>query len=96
MRHYALAHDIRRTLTQYADLKDIIAMLGLEQLSPEETISLNCLSASSLLISLREAGPLEFDALFGAGGTVTEPTKCSNLCSSAPGNSPIMNSEGNE
>ncbi len=33
-RHYALAQDIRRTLAQYADLKDIIAMLGLEQLSP--------------------------------------------------------------
>ena len=32
-RHYALAQAIRRTLAQYADLKDIIAMLGLEQLS---------------------------------------------------------------
>ncbi len=35
-RHYALAQDIRRTLAQYEDLKDIIAMLGLEQLSPED------------------------------------------------------------
>ena len=35
-RHYALAHEIRRTLAQYAELKDIIAMLGLEQLSPED------------------------------------------------------------
>ena len=35
-RHYALAQEIRRTLAQYADLKDIIAMLGLEQLSPED------------------------------------------------------------
>lgn len=35
-RHYRLAQDIRRTLAQYADLKDIIAMLGLEQLSPED------------------------------------------------------------
>ncbi len=35
-RHYQLAQDIRRTLAQYADLKDIIAMLGLEQLSPED------------------------------------------------------------
>jgi F-type H+-transporting ATPase subunit beta len=35
-RHYALAQDIRRTLAQYAELKDIIAMLGLEQLSPED------------------------------------------------------------
>lgn len=36
VRHYALAQEIRRTLAQYADLKDIIAMLGLEQLSPED------------------------------------------------------------
>jgi F-type H+-transporting ATPase subunit beta len=35
-RHYALAQEIRHTLAQYADLKDIIAMLGLEQLSPED------------------------------------------------------------
>ena len=34
-RHYKLAQEIRRTLAQYAELKDIIAMLGLEQLSPE-------------------------------------------------------------
>ena len=32
-RHYRLAQDIRQTLAQYEDLKDIIAMLGLEQLS---------------------------------------------------------------
>jgi F-type H+-transporting ATPase subunit beta len=35
-RHYALAQNIRRTLAQYAQLRDIIAMLGLEQLSPED------------------------------------------------------------
>ncbi|QDU98933.1 F0F1 ATP synthase subunit beta [Lignipirellula cremea] len=35
-RHYDIAQEIRRTLAQYADLKDIIAMLGLEQLSPED------------------------------------------------------------
>lgn len=35
-RHYKLAQDIRRTLAQYEDLKDIVAMLGLEQLSPED------------------------------------------------------------
>src|ERR1035438_10094558 len=29
-RHYALAQEIRRTLAQYGELKDIIAMLGLE------------------------------------------------------------------
>jgi F-type H+-transporting ATPase subunit beta len=35
-RHYTLAQEIRRTLAQYEDLKDIIAMLGLEQLAPED------------------------------------------------------------
>jgi F-type H+/Na+-transporting ATPase subunit beta len=35
-RHYALAQAIRQTLAQYAKLKDIIAMLGLEQLSPSD------------------------------------------------------------
>ena len=35
-RHYAVAQDIRRTLAQYTELKDIIAMLGLEQLSPAD------------------------------------------------------------
>ena len=32
-RHYHLAQKIRQTLAQYEDLKDIIAMLGLEQLT---------------------------------------------------------------
>jgi F-type H+-transporting ATPase subunit beta len=35
-RHYHLAQEIRRTFAQYAQLKDIIAMLGLEQLSQED------------------------------------------------------------
>jgi F-type H+-transporting ATPase subunit beta len=35
-RHYALAQEIRKTLAQYDGLKDIIAMLGLEQLSPDD------------------------------------------------------------
>jgi F-type H+-transporting ATPase subunit beta len=35
-RHYQLAQAIRRTLAQYEDLKDVIAMLGLEQLSAED------------------------------------------------------------
>jgi F-type H+-transporting ATPase subunit beta len=35
-RHYGLAREIRRTLAQYAELKDIIAMLGLEQLSADD------------------------------------------------------------
>jgi F-type H+-transporting ATPase subunit beta len=34
--HYLLAQEIRRTLAQYEDLKDVIAMLGLEQLSPDD------------------------------------------------------------
>lgn len=32
-RHYQIAQEIRRTLAEYEDLKDIIAMLGLEELS---------------------------------------------------------------
>ena len=35
-KHYDLAQEIRKTLAQYADLKDIIAMLGLEQLSEDD------------------------------------------------------------
>lgn len=35
-KHYGLAQDIRRTLAQYEELKDVIAMLGLEQLSQED------------------------------------------------------------
>ena len=35
-RHYAIAQEIRRTLAEYAELKDIIAMLGLEQISAED------------------------------------------------------------
>jgi F-type H+-transporting ATPase subunit beta len=35
-RHYKLAQEIRRTLAQYGELKDIIALLGLEQLSTED------------------------------------------------------------
>jgi F-type H+-transporting ATPase subunit beta len=34
--HYLLAQEIRKTLAQYETLKDIIAMLGLEQLAPED------------------------------------------------------------
>jgi len=33
-RHYRVAQQIRRTLAQYDELKDVIAMLGLEQLAP--------------------------------------------------------------
>src|SRR6202789_228501 len=35
-RHYKVAQQIRRTLAQYDELKDVIAMLGLEQLAPED------------------------------------------------------------
>lgn len=35
-RHSLLAQEIRRTLAQYEDLKDVIAMLGIEQLSHED------------------------------------------------------------
>lgn len=35
-RHYNIAQDIRRTLSEYEDLKDIIAMLGMEELSQED------------------------------------------------------------
>ncbi|HHF0526899.1 TPA: F0F1 ATP synthase subunit beta [Legionella anisa] len=35
-RHYHLAQEVRRTLAQYEELKDVIAMLGLEQLSSED------------------------------------------------------------
>lgn len=36
MRHYKIAQEIRHTFAQYDELKDIIAMLGMEQLSPED------------------------------------------------------------
>ncbi|HSM25597.1 MAG TPA: F0F1 ATP synthase subunit beta [Anaerolineaceae bacterium] len=35
-RHYRIAQDIRRTLATYEDLKDIIAMLGMEELSQSD------------------------------------------------------------
>ncbi len=35
-RHYWLANEIRKTLAEYEDLKDIISMLGLEQLSSDD------------------------------------------------------------
>ncbi len=35
-RHYQIAQQVRRTLATYDDLKDIIAMLGLEELSQED------------------------------------------------------------
>ncbi|MEW5773480.1 MAG: F0F1 ATP synthase subunit beta [Thermodesulfobacteriota bacterium] len=35
-RHYAVAKEVRRTLAAYEELKDIIAMLGLEELSVQD------------------------------------------------------------
>lgn len=35
-RHYRVAKEVRRTLAQYEELKDIIAMLGMEELSRED------------------------------------------------------------
>jgi F-type H+-transporting ATPase subunit beta len=35
-RHYRIAHDIRKTLAGYEELKDIIAMLGIEELSRDD------------------------------------------------------------
>ena len=35
-RHYRIAREIRRTLASYEELKDIIAMLGIEELSRED------------------------------------------------------------
>ncbi len=35
-RHYRVAREIRRTLATYKELKEIIAMLGIEELSPED------------------------------------------------------------
>lgn len=34
--HYRVGQDIRRTLAQYEELKDVVTMLGLEQLSQED------------------------------------------------------------
>ena len=40
-RHYNIAQNIRQTLAQYDELKDIISMLGLEQLSLEDQKTVN-------------------------------------------------------
>jgi F-type H+-transporting ATPase subunit beta len=40
-RHYGIAQEIRRTLASYEELKDIIAMLGLEELSREDRATVN-------------------------------------------------------
>lgn len=40
-RHYRVSQEVRRTLAQYEELKDIIAMLGLEELSREDRSTVN-------------------------------------------------------
>jgi F-type H+-transporting ATPase subunit beta len=35
-RHYQIAQAVRRTLAEYEELKDIIAMLGIEELSQDD------------------------------------------------------------
>jgi len=40
-RHYQVAQAVKRTLASYEDLKDIIAMLGLEELSREDRRTVN-------------------------------------------------------
>ncbi len=35
-RHYSVAREVRKTLATYEELKDIIAMLGIEELSRED------------------------------------------------------------
>jgi F-type H+-transporting ATPase subunit beta len=40
-RHYQIAQQVRRTLAEYEELKDIIAMLGLEELSETDRRTVN-------------------------------------------------------
>jgi F-type H+-transporting ATPase subunit beta len=40
-RHYAVAQEVRRTLQEHEELKDIIAMLGLEELSRQDQLTVN-------------------------------------------------------
>jgi len=40
-RHYRIAQEMRRTLAEYEDLKDIIAMLGMEELSQTDRRTVN-------------------------------------------------------
>lgn len=39
--HYKIAQEIKRTLATYEELKDIIAMLGLEELSQQDKKTVN-------------------------------------------------------
>ena len=37
-RHYTVAHQVREHLARYRELEDIITMLGLEELSPDDRL----------------------------------------------------------
>jgi len=40
-KHYNIAQKIRKTLAEYEELKDVIAMLGLEELSEDDQKTVN-------------------------------------------------------
>jgi F-type H+-transporting ATPase subunit beta len=40
-RHYQIAREVRRTLAEYEELKDIIALLGMEELSEADRLTVN-------------------------------------------------------
>ena len=39
--HYTVAHEVQRVLQRYKDLQDIIAILGIEELSEEDKLAVN-------------------------------------------------------
>jgi F-type H+/Na+-transporting ATPase subunit beta len=40
-RHYRVAQDVRRLLSRYAELRDIISMLGMDELTPEDRLTVS-------------------------------------------------------
>ena len=72
-RHYRLAQQIRRTLAQYEDLKDIIAMLGLEQLSTEDR---NVVGARASAGAVPDAAVLYHRAVYRHQRQAGEPQGC--------------------
>jgi hypothetical protein len=57
MRHYRIAQEIRKTLASYEELKDIFAMLGLEELSHEDATRCNAPGAWSASSHSRFSSP---------------------------------------
>ena len=50
--HYDVARQVQQTLQRYRELQDIIAMLGMDELSDEDKLSrCSCTSYSKLLIT---------------------------------------------